>query len=191
VVVQAVTDGYLKAIIEIWSRVIAKFSKKGVRPGTYRYAMRSNVFKAETVNMNFDHTKKLVTVDKNRGGERDIHAEKFHRVYDPVSAVYLLRTQKSYSKPMFVDIYDGKDKARLFVNPRGKGAVKVKSGHFQALGLDLRLVKLTGDKEEIATGRLWLSNDSRRMPILLQSHPIVGEVRLELVGIESPKQAKN
>jgi hypothetical protein len=188
VIVQAVTDGYLKAILELWSRIIAEFSEKGLKPRNYRFAMRSNILKSETVNLTFNHKKKLVTVDKQKGGERDIHAERFHKLYDPVSAFYLLRTQEDFSKPMFVDIYDGKDKARLFVNHAAKGPLKVKGGGFKALGLDLRLVKLTGDKEEVAKARLWVSDDERRIPLLLQSHPIVGEVRFELVKIDTAQK---
>lgn len=186
VTVQAVTDGYLKAIIELWSRIVAEFPRKGLRPYHYTYAMRSNILAAEKVNLKFDHKKKVVTVDKQKGEERDVHAEKFHRLYDPVSAFYLLRTQKEFSKPMFVDIYDGKDKARLFVNPAAKGPLKIKAGAFNALGLDLRLVKLTGDKEEVAKARLWISDDKIRAPLLLQSYPLVGEVRFELVSMEFP-----
>ncbi len=191
VTVQAVTDGYLKAIIELWSRIVAEFPVKGLRPDQYKYAMKSNILAAEKVNLKFDHKKKIVTVDKQKGDERDVHAEKFHRLYDPVSAFYLLRTQKDFNKPMFVDIYDGKDKARLFVNPAAKGPLRIKAGAFNALGLDLRLVKLTGDKEEVAKARLWISDDKIRVPLLLQSYPLVGEVRFELVAIEGRPNPSN
>jgi hypothetical protein len=93
----------------------------------------------------------------------------------------MLRHQKDLSKPMFVDIYDGKDRSRLFVNPAGLGQVTVKTGSHAAYCLDLRLVKLGGDKKEVGTGKLWISNDQHRIPLLLTSSPILGTIRFELV----------
>jgi hypothetical protein len=95
--------------------------------------------------------------------------------------VFLLRNQKDLGKPMYVDIFDGKDKARLYVTPSGNEQISIKSGTHQAVRLDLRLVKLTSDQKEIATGKLWVSDDQRRIPLLLTSSPIVGTIRFELV----------
>jgi Protein of unknown function (DUF3108) len=180
VVVQAVSDGYLKAIIEVWSRIQVKFSPKTFQPRSYLYRMRSNLLAHESVHLKFDHKKKLVKVDKVKGGERDVHSEKFSRIYDPVTAVFLLRNQKHLNKPMFVDIYDGKDRSRLFVQPAGLENINVRFGSFPAIRLGLRLVKLS-DKKEIGTGNLWISNDARRIPLLLTSSPMVGTIRFELV----------
>lgn len=184
VVVQAVTDGVLKAIIEIWSRAQAGFTVKTFRPLWYKYHMRSNRLPTELIDLTFDHKKRLVTVNKQKGDERENHSEKFKGVYDPVTAAYMLRSQKDFSQPMFVDIYDGKDKARIFVQFAGKGPLQVKGGSFPSVALDLRVVKLTGDKKEVAKGRLWLSDDPYRVPLLLTSSPLVGTIRFELVNVQ-------
>ena len=41
----------------------------------------------EVVDLRFDHKQKLVRVDKQKGDEREVHSEKFTRVFDPVTAV--------------------------------------------------------------------------------------------------------
>ncbi len=181
VVVQAVSDGYLKALIEVWSRVQAQFTAGTLEPRWYQFVLKSNRLAEEVVDLKFDHKKKLVRVDKLKGDEREVHSEQFSRIYDPVTAIYLLRSQKDLTKAMFVDIYDGKDRARLFVNPAGHETITIKAGSHQAFRLNLRLVKLTGDKKELGKGKLWISSDARRVPLLLTSDPVVGQVRFELV----------
>jgi hypothetical protein len=182
VIAQAVSDGVLKAIVEIWSRVQATFSARSFQPQAYQFHLKSNLSNPELIDLSFDHRSQLVQVNKQKGDERECHSEKFTGHYDPVSAIYLLRNQKDFTKPMFVDIYDGKDRSRLFVNYVGIEPVKVKTGVHSAISLNLKLVKLSGgDKGEIATAKLWISNDKNRIPLLMTSSPLVGTVRFELV----------
>ena len=181
VIAQAVSDGVLKTLCEIWSRVQATFAARTFKPKTYSFNLRSNVLRHEYVELTFNHKTKTVTINKILGGEEERHSEKFSGVYDPITAAFLLRNQRDYHKPMYVDIFDGKDRARLFVNPMGTENVKVRTGVHPAIHLGLRLVKLSGDKEELGTGQLWISNDQHRIPLLLTSSPIVGTIRFELV----------
>ncbi|MCX5862446.1 MAG: DUF3108 domain-containing protein [Desulfomonile sp.] len=181
VIAQAVSDGFLKAVMEIWSRVQATFSAHTFKPVFYEFHLKSNVLRHESVDLAFDHDAKTVQVNKQRGNEKESHSEKFAAIYDPVTAIFLLRSQRHFDKPMYVDIFDGKDRSRLLVHPAGSEYVKTKAGQHRALVLNLRLVKLGGDKKEIAAGRLWISDDQHRIPLLLTSSPIVGTIRLELV----------
>jgi hypothetical protein len=180
VIAQAVSDGVLKTLVELWSQIHATFTPKTFRPQSYKFHMKSNLANTELVDLAFDHKTQLVQVNKQKGSERESHCEKFSGIYDPITAAYLLRHQPDLSKPMFVDIYDGKARSRLLVNPVGNENLKVKAGVHPAVCLDLRLVKMTGDKNEV-TGKLWISNDEHRIPLLLTSSPIVGTIRFELV----------
>ena len=181
VIAQAVSDGVLKTLLELWSRVQATFSAKTFKPESYSFQLKSNLGGPESVDLIFDNKTNLVQVNKQKGSERESHSEKFTGHCDPITAAFMLRHQKDLSKPMFVDIYDGKDRSRLFVNPAGQGYVTVKTGSHPAYCLDLRLVKLNGAKEELAKGKLWISNDQHRIPLLLTSSPILGTIRFELV----------
>jgi len=181
VTAQAVSDGVLKTLLELWSRVQATFSANTFKPQSYSFQLKSNLGGPELVDLTFDHKTNLVQVNKQKGSERECHSEKFAGHCDPITAAFMLRHQKDLSKPMFVDIYDGKDRSRLFVNPAGLGHVTVKTGSHAAYCLDLRLVKLGGDKKELGTGKLWISNDQHRIPLLLTSSPILGTIRFELV----------
>jgi hypothetical protein len=178
---QAVSDGPLKKILEIWSRVQATFTLRGFKPKQYSFILKSNLGGIEGVDLSFDHATSLVQVNKRKGDERESHAEKFAGTYDPITAIYLLRSQKDLTKPLFVDIYDGKDRSRLFVNRVREEQVQLKTGFHRAVCLSWRLAKLGRGQQELATGKLWISNDKNRIPLLLTSSPVVGTIRLELV----------
>jgi hypothetical protein len=182
VIAQAVSDGALKAVCEIWSRARATFTAKSYRPSAYRFTLKSNLLRQEMVDVKFDHKNKTVQINKILGGEREAHSERLGgaAVYDPITAAFLLRGQKNFNRPMFVDIFDGKDKARLLVTPRGTEQIKTRTGVHPAYRLNLKLVKIRGN-EELATGQLWISNDRYRLPLLLTSSHVVGTVRFELV----------
>jgi hypothetical protein len=184
VTVQAVSDGVLKSLCEIWSQIQATFTADGFKPKSYNFAVKSNLVGSETVGLIFDHKTNMVQVRKQKGRENECHSETVRGVYDPVTAVCLLRSQKDLSKPMFVDIYDGKDRSRLYVDPVGPERIQVKAGTHSAVRLDLKLVKLGNEKQEIGTGKLWISNDSKRIPLLLTSSPILGTIRFELVNAQ-------
>jgi hypothetical protein len=184
VTVQAVSDGVLKRLCEIWSRIQATFTADGFRPKSYNFAVKSNLGGSEVVGLVFDHKANMVQVNKHKGRENESHSETVRGAYDPVTAACLLRSQKDLSKPMFVDIYDGKDRARLYVDPVGTERIRVKAGIHPAVRLNLKLVRLGKERHEIGRGRLWISNDSRRIPLLLTSSPIVGTIRFELVNAQ-------
>ncbi|MGC8659365.1 MAG: DUF3108 domain-containing protein [Desulfomonilaceae bacterium] len=181
VTAQAVSDGALKAILELWSRVQATFSAKTFLPETYRFHLKSNLLRSEVVDLSFDPKNHTVHVNKRNGDEIESHSENAIGLRDPISAVYLLRNSKDWARPVSVDIYDGKDKSRLFVYPVGPEIVNIKAGSLPAIRLDLRLDKLGREPREIAKGKLWISNDENRIPLLLTSSPIVGPIRFELV----------
>ncbi len=184
VTVQAVSDGVLKSLCEIWSRIQATFTADGFKPKSYNFAVKSNLGGSEVVGLVFDHKANMVQVSKHKGKENESHSETVRGAYDPVTAACLLRSQKDLSKPMFVDIYDGKDRSRLYVDPIGTEHIQVKAGTHAAVRLDLKLVRLGNERQEIGTGKLWISNDAKRIPLLLTSSPILGTIRFELVNAQ-------
>lgn len=184
VVVQAVTDGVLKKLLELWSRVQSAFLLKPLKPEKYSFHMKSTLIPNETVELTFDHKSELVTVSKTKGDETETHHERFDSAYDPVTAACLLRVREDIGKPTSMDIYDGKARARLFVTPLGSEPLTVRGGTFNAVKLGLRLIKLTGDKEEVGTATLWMSETKFRVPLLLTANPIVGTLRFELTQVQ-------
>ena len=71
VTVQAVSDGILRRIVEVWSRVQASFAPGNFRSHHYRFHMRSNLLPTEVVDLNFNHKTGLLAVNKQKGDERE------------------------------------------------------------------------------------------------------------------------
>jgi hypothetical protein len=184
VTVQAVSDGVLKKILELWSRIQGSFLAGPLTPEKYTFHLKSNLLPHEVVNLTFDRKSALVTVNKTKGEETETHHERLDSVYDPVSAACLLRVRRDLERPTSVDIYDGKARARLYVTPLGGEALTVRGGAFNSVKLGLRLVKLTGDKDEVGTATLWMSQDKFRIPLLMTAQPIVGTLRFELTHVQ-------
>ncbi len=184
VVVFAVSDGVVKSIAEIWCQVNSTFAAKTLKPASYRFQLKSNLLASEVVDLSFDQNKGLVAVNKHKRDEHESHVEQIGSAYDPLTAAFLLRSQKDLLKPMYVDIYDGKARARLFVTPGGQEQISVQGGTYPACRLGLRLVRLTGDKGEVGKALLWISDDEHRIPLLLKAPHITGMFRFELVSVE-------
>ena len=180
----AVTDNPLKRILDIWSRIQATFHPKSFLPVWYQYRIRSNLLRSEVVDLKFDHKAGEVAVSKFRGDSEEKHREKINRAYDPVSAAFVLRKRMHKKRPLAIDIYDGKDRARLIATPLGVCPLRVRGGAFRSVQWRFRVLKLTGDRREVAKGQLWVSDDLDSIPLLLTSRPVVGKVRFELVRLQ-------
>ena len=185
----AVTDNPLKRILEIWSKVQATFHFKTFKPKWYQYRLRSNLLSSEVVDLRFDHRCDEVTVCKFKGDSQEKHKEKIASAYDPVSAAFVLRERMVAKRPTSINIYDGKDRAKLVASPVSVGPLRVRGGTFHASKWNFRVLKLTGDKREVVKGQLWVSDDCDKIPLLLTSQPVVGKVRFELVRVQKQRQA--
>jgi hypothetical protein len=185
----AVTDNPLKRVLDIWSKVQATFHFKTFKPKWYQYRLRSNLLRSEVVDLRFDHRCGEVTVSKYKGDSEEKHKEKIATAYDPVSAAFVLRRRMVAKRPTSINIYDGKDRARLVASPVGVGPLRVKGGTFRSSRWNFRVLKLTGDKREVAKGQLWVSDDTDKIPLLLTSRPVVGKVRFELVRVLKQRHA--
>jgi hypothetical protein len=183
----AVTDNPLKRVLDIWSKVQATFHPKTIRPKWYQYRLRSNLLRSEVVDLKFNHRKGEVAVSKYRGDSEEKHKEKIATAYDPISAAFLLRRRMASNQPISINIYDGKDRAKLIATPAGSGSVQVKGGRFRSSKWHFRVLRITGDRREVAKGYLWVSDDSDKIPLLLTSRPVVGTIRFELVRVQKQR----
>jgi len=91
-----------------------------------------------------------------------------------------------------MEVVDGKSVYVLEMTPVGEGRVTVGAGAYEAVEVDVKLHKVTGDPEERRESRekyrkvrVWFSRDERRLPVLLESEVFVGTVRAELMKVGS------
>lgn len=103
-------------------------------------------------------------------------------VQDIISALYYVRLQQMDScGEFFVDAHTGDKNYPLKVVVYGKERVKVPAGRYECFHVEPFVAQDTGIFR--AKGRLWiwLTADSRRIPVLMKSKIFVGYITAELV----------
>ena len=105
------------------------------------------------------------------------------RVYDPVSFVYYLRNQDlslGHSYKFFS--YDRKKIREVIVNITAKETVRVSAGIFNCLKIE----PVSGDGKSLLKNngqmRVWLSDDSVRLPVKIEQKTNIGTMVMKLKG---------
>ena len=105
------------------------------------------------------------------------------RVYDPVSFVYYLRNQDlslGHSYKFFS--YDRKKIREVIVNITAKETVRVSAGTFNCLKIE----PVSGDGKPLLKNngqmRVWLSDDSLRLPVKIEQKTNIGTMVMKLKG---------
>ena len=105
------------------------------------------------------------------------------RVYDPVSFVYYLRNQDlslGHSYKFFS--YDRKKIREVIVNITAKETVRVSAGTFNCLKIE----PVSGDGKPLLKNngqmRVWLSDDSVRLPVKIEQKTNIGTMVMKLKG---------
>ncbi len=105
------------------------------------------------------------------------------RVYDPVSFVYYLRNQDlSLGDSYKFFSYDRKNIREAIVNITAKETVRVSAGTFNCLKIE----PVSGDGKPLLKNngqmRVWLSDDSVRLPVKIEQKTNIGTMVMKLKG---------
>jgi len=108
---------------------------------------------------------------------------------DLVSLLYYIRLLefgdgKTYRLPALHD----RDKFTVHVKARNKAKVETPAGRFDAVELALTLEEDKGHVSDDYRLRIWISDDERRLPVLMTATPSFGEVRIELTEMTESKR---
>ena len=102
--------------------------------------------------------------------------------FDPISSFYYLRTlDLRVGSPVYVTIFDSKKVWNVEVQVLRKEVVVVPAGHFKTIVLKPRLMSegIFFRKGEIY---IWLTDDEKRLPVMLKTKVKLGWVTASLVG---------
>ena len=120
-----------------------------------------------------------------------VSGEKFRnitgKVYDPVSFVYYLRNQDlSLGNNYNFFSYDRKKIREIIVNITAKETVRVPAGTFNCLKIE----PVSADGSPLLKNdgqmRVWLSDDSLKLPIIIEQKTNIGTMVMKLKGIKHP-----
>ena len=107
------------------------------------------------------------------------------KVYDPISFVYFLRNQDlSLGTSYKFFSYDQKKIRDVIVNITAEEIVRVSAGKFNCIKIE----PVSGDGKPLLKNngqmRVWLSNDSLRLPVKIEQKTNIGTIVMKLQGIK-------
>ncbi len=133
----------------------------------------------------FDHALRTVVIRLNDDPPETLSIP--DPVQDSLSALYYLRTREDFtaSKPVTMEVFDSDRSWSVEVQTLGREKVKTPAGEFTAV--KVRAYKgLFMSEGEIF---IWLTDDSRKVPVLIKSTIKIGSLVFTLTGMKPGDEA--
>jgi uncharacterized protein DUF3108 len=135
--------------------------------------------------MLFDPEKGTVRVTVN--GESQVYSVP-ERVQDALSSLYYIRTRKDFvvGKPIVVDVHDSGKTWAVEIQTLGRERISTPAGEFETIKIRTH-PKYEGvfmNRGEIS---IWLTDDARKIPVLMQSTISIGSIIATLTEIQGRK----
>lgn len=126
----------------------------------------------------FDYGKKAATYTKNK--ETSVHDIPAF-VSDALSALYYIRTRELVvGKTITIDVFDDKKLWQVEIQVLGREHVETPAGEFDTV-LIKPILKFEGIFQKKGDVYIWLTDDSRKMPVKMRSKVVIGSVWADLV----------
>ena len=138
--------------------------------------------------MTFNQSKGTVVVDAD--GRQDTYSTP-PGVLDPLSSLYYVRTRQDFivGKPIFVDVHDDDKNWAVEVQTIGREKIKTSFGKFDTIKVKTypRYEGVFQHKGEIY---IWLTDDERKIPVLMKSEISIGSIMATLVAMQAGEEKK-
>lgn len=129
------------------------------------------------------NAQKVIYTDKLNNERSEFNLEK--QAYDPLSAAYEIgRRQLNTGRPEYIDIFDNKKLFNTEVQVLGKERISTPAGAFDTI-LIKPLLKSEGIFIQKGEIYIWLTDDEKRIPVMIKSKVKIGSITVELTeGVE-------
>jgi hypothetical protein len=138
--------------------------------------------------MTFNQSKGTVVVDAD--GRQDTYSTP-PGILDPLSSLYYVRTLQDFivDKPIFVDVHDDDKNWAVEVQTIGREKIKTSFGKFNTIKVKTypRYEGVFQHKGEIY---IWLTDDERKIPVLMKSEISIGSIMATLVALQAGEEKK-
>jgi len=139
-------------------------------PSTYILNIREGKYRRETIT-NFE-ANKIIYNDRLKKEMLEFNLEK--RAFDPLSGFYEIRKrQLVVGRSEYIDIFDNKKLYNTEVQIIGKERITVPAGEFDTIVVK-PLLKSEGIFMKKGDIYIWLTDDNRKIPVMLKSKVKVG-----------------
>ncbi len=170
-VVTTRTVGLIGRFYPLGDRVESVFDPNTMQSLAYRFeAKRGKKTRRRVVT--FDHVGQKAAVSLNKDPPKTVAIP--GGVLDSLSALYYLRTRDDYAvdKPIIVEVFDGGKNRSIEIRTLGREQVKTPAGEFEAITITA--------SEGIFMSKggitVWLSDDSRKVPVRIKSRLAIGSI---------------
>lgn len=126
--------------------------------------------RSRRLEVTFDHARRSVTSRLNGDPPKSLNVP--DRVQDSLSALYYLRTLDDFvvGRPIVIEVFDGSRNRSIEVQTLGREKVKTPAGEFATIKVTATRGIFLGDGEVF----FWLTDDSRKIPVLIKSRIAIG-----------------
>ena len=168
----AESSKFFSAFFKVRDRVESITDVEGLYSLHFEKHIREGKFQADK-SVDFDQQNHLALTDKDT-----IPVPPF--VQDVLSALYYVRTQSlEIGKSIFVDNHTDKKNYPLEVKVLKKERVEVDAGTFDCVVVQ-PILQAAGVFEQKGTLTVWLTDDQKKMPVLMKSKVMIGSITTEL-----------
>ena len=177
---RAYSTGLVDAFFTVRDSIYSTIDRQTLWPRRFEKHLREGSFRSDSI-YTFDQEQCLVHSNGNTVACST-------QVHDILSAMYRARTfDLAVGDSVSVNVYEGGKLYSLDVAVLKQESITVEAGTFDCLVVEPHLKSDAIFKQK---GRLWiwLTNDSRRIPVLMKSAVAVGSIVAELVSYEPPSE---
>lgn len=174
----AKSNKVFSVFFKVDDRVESFMDARGLYSLRYDKTLREGSFKAD-VSMVFDQENHLAIYD---AGTDTFDVPQYAQ--DVLSAFYFVRTQELIvGQSLFVDNHTDKKNYPLEVRVLRREKVKVAAGEFECLVVE-PILQTPGIFEQKGSLKVWLTDDEKKMPVLMKSKVVIGSIVTELTSYQ-------
>jgi hypothetical protein len=149
-------------------------------PQSYRIKLREGRHRRDK-EVRFEHAaRRAVYLDHLKKKEQVFAIE--GEVFDPLSSFYLVRkADLEVGRSVFVNVFDSKRMWNVEIRVLRKERIETRMGSFDTIVIK-PLMKSEGIFNRKGDMTIWLTDDDKRIPVMMKTKVVVGSVTATLVG---------
>lgn len=179
VISEARSNGFFSLFFRVEDRLESFIDVEGIFPWRFQKFIQEGNYRSDRWTI-YDQEQHLAMT--SRGDTLTVPPF----VQDALSLFYFVRTQSlEMDRELMVDNHTDGKVYPLRIKVQGRGRVKVDAGTFDCIVIE-PLQKVAGLFKEEGKLKVWLTDDRRRMPVLMKSKVKVGSITAELTDYMLP-----
>jgi hypothetical protein len=183
--ISAVTasNEYIDIIYKVRDRIDSFVYADNLSSYKYKVHQEEGFFRRDK-EIIFDYDKKEATYTKDK--KTSVHSIPAF-VQDSLSSLYYLRTKElTVGKPVIIDVFDNKKLWQVEVQVLKKERIETAAGVFDTVQIK-PILKFEGIFQRKGDVYIWLTDDSRKMPVKMKSKIKIGSISADLIEYKNSR----